>query len=103
MTKVHTFVIQDLRYWNNTRENPMNADNRIMFRLSTPKKEAFLNKVNEEGKKASEVLIWLIDRYLRSGEDLEESQSAPELKTIKDRVNQHDLEIQFLKQELLGE
>lgn len=82
---------------------PMNADNRIMFRLSTPKKEAFLNKVNEEGKKASEVLIWLIDRYLRSGGDLEESQSAPELKTIKNRVDQHDLEIQFLKQELLGE
>lgn len=81
----------------------MNADNRIMFRLSTPKKEAFLNKVNEEGKKASEVLIWLIDRYLRSGGDLEESQSAPELKTIKNRVDQHDLEIQFLKQELLGE
>ncbi|TWH53930.1 hypothetical protein CAL7102_01927 [Dulcicalothrix desertica PCC 7102] len=28
---------------------------------------------------------------------------TPDLKTIKDRVNQHDLEIQFLKQELLGE
>jgi hypothetical protein len=78
----------------------MNADNRIMFRLSTPKKEAFLSKVKQDGKKASEVLIWLIDKYL---EDLGESESVPEIETIKNQVERHDLEIQFLKRELLGE
>ena len=42
----------------------MNADNRIMVRVNTAKKDAFMKKVKQEGKSASEVLLELIDDYL---------------------------------------
>jgi predicted CopG family antitoxin len=74
-----------------------------MFRLSTPKKEAFLNKVKQDGKKASEVLIWLIDKYLEDLADLTESKPGRELEEVKSLIERHELEIQFLKRELLGE
>lgn len=35
-----------------------------MFRLTIPKKKAFLEKVDSEGRKASEVLNELIDNYI---------------------------------------
>ncbi len=35
-----------------------------MVRISTEKKEAFMDKVKQEGKNASEVLLDLIDSYL---------------------------------------
>ncbi|MBD2458326.1 hypothetical protein H6G80_30195 [Nostoc sp. FACHB-87] len=84
----------------------MNADNRIMVRISTEKKEAFMNKVKQEGKNASEVLLDLIDSYLgvlsRNNELEELKQGLRE--EIKAELRQElGGEIALLKQQLLGE
>jgi hypothetical protein len=84
----------------------MNADNRIMVRISTEKKEAFMNKVKQEGKNASEVLLDLIDSYLgvlsRNNELEELKQGLRE--EIKAELRQElGGEIALLKEQLLGE
>jgi SMC interacting uncharacterized protein involved in chromosome segregation len=83
----------------------MSADNRLMVRISTEKKEAFMKKASEEGKNASEKLLELIDGYLKlsdKGDELEELRQ--ELQDVKQKFGS---EIAFLKQEmqqkLLGE
>lgn len=78
----------------------MNADNRLMFRLSTVKKEAFLKKVQQEGKKASEVLVKLVDSYLESEQSQLDCSSIESIKTL---VERHEHEIELLKREMLGE
>jgi len=86
----------------------MSADNRIMVRISTEKKEAFMNKVKEEGKNASEVLLELIDSYLGSL-SLAKNHELEALKQglseeIKAELRQElGGEIALLKQQLLGE
>lgn len=54
----------------------MKADDRLTFRLPTSKKTQFLAKVEREGKKSSEVLNELVERYLQQqseqGSDIEE-------------------------------
>lgn len=51
------------------------AESRLNIRISPEKKDAFYNKVKQEGKNATDVLIDLIDQYLgikaESGEILE--------------------------------
>jgi hypothetical protein len=77
--------------------NNVKKDDRFMFRISASQKEAFLNKVNQEGKKASDVLLGLIDEYLSS------VQPADDLQELKQRVKQHEHEITLIKEKLLGE
>ncbi|MBE9212909.1 hypothetical protein IQ247_09425 [Plectonema cf. radiosum LEGE 06105] len=42
----------------------MKADDRLIFRLPTSRKMEFINKVEKEGRKTSEVLNELVERYL---------------------------------------
>lgn len=86
----------------------MSADNRIMVRISTEKKEAFMSKVKDEGKNASEVLLDLIDSYLGTS-SLTKSNDLEALKQglreeLKAELRQElGGEIALLKQQLLGE
>ncbi|MBD2770696.1 hypothetical protein [Iningainema tapete] len=68
----------------------MKADERIIFRISSSQKEAFMEKVNLEGKKPSEVLIGLVRKYL------EEPTETSEMEQIKQRLEN-------LEKRLLGE
>jgi hypothetical protein len=84
----------------------MNADNRIMVRISTAKKEAFMNKVKQEGKNASEVLLELIDSYLGVSGRYDELEER--LQTLKEELTEElreefKAEIALLKEKLLGE
>ncbi len=42
----------------------MKADDRLIFRLPTSRKTEFINKVEKEGRKTSEVLNELVEKYL---------------------------------------
>lgn len=59
------------------------AESRLNIRISPQKKEAFYEKVKQEGKNATDVLIDLIDQYLgikaQSGEILELKQRVEKL------------------------
>ena len=81
----------------------MNADNRIMVRISTSKKEAFMKKVNQEGKKASEVLLELIDEYLGVStvhSELDELRQKLREELSKELKEEFGSEIALLKQKL---
>ena len=84
----------------------MSADNRLMIRISTDKKEAFMNKVKEEGKNASEVLLDLIDSYLgvlARNHELEELRKGLREEIKAELKKELGGEIALLKQQLLGE
>ncbi len=84
----------------------MSADNRIMVRISTQKKEAFMNKVKQEGKNASEVLLDLIDGYLgllAKNNELEELRLKLTEELKAELRQELGGEIALLKQQLLGE
>ena len=59
------------------------AESRLNIRISPEKKEAFYEKVKQEGKNATDVLIDLIDQYLgvkaQSGEIVELKQRVEKL------------------------
>jgi len=59
------------------------AESRLNIRISPQKKEAFYEKVKQEGKNATDVLIDLIDQYLgikaQSGEIVELKQRVEKL------------------------
>ena len=59
------------------------AESRLYIRISPQKKEAFYEKVKQEGKNATDVLIDLIDQYLgikaQSGEIVELKQRVEKL------------------------
>lgn len=46
----------------------MKADERLIFRLPAAKKAEFMAKVEKEGKKPSEVLNELVEKYLAEPE-----------------------------------
>lgn len=80
----------------------MNADNRIMVRVNTAKKDLFMKKAKEEGKSASEVLLELIDNYLGVSDkkdELEEFKQGLREELKKELGG----EIALLRQQLLGE
>ncbi|MBR8834126.1 MAG: hypothetical protein DSM106950_08810 [Stigonema ocellatum SAG 48.90 = DSM 106950] len=84
----------------------MNADNRIMVRVNTAKKDAFMKKVKQEGKSASEVLLELIDGYLGVSarkNELEELKQGLREEIKKELLQEFGGEIALLKQQLLGE
>ncbi len=84
----------------------MSADNRLMIRINTDKKEAFMNKVKEEGKNASEVLLDLIDSYLgvlARNDELEELRKGLREEIKAELKKELGGEIALLKQQLLGE
>jgi hypothetical protein len=77
-----------------------------MVRISTDKKEAFMNKVKEEGKNASEVLLDLIDSYLgvlARNDELEELRKGLREELKAELKKELGGEIALLKQQLLGE
>lgn len=76
----------------------MSADNRLMVRIDTKKKKAFMDKAKQEGKNASEKLLELIDNYLGVSiqpDEIEELRQ--ELKDVKEQLGG---EIAFIKKEL---
>ncbi|WP_375492759.1 hypothetical protein [uncultured Nostoc sp.] len=77
----------------------MRADDRIIFRINSTEKEAFMAKVQKENKKPSEVLISLVRRYL---EEEEQSQTL-DLEQIKLRLQEHENKLEILENKLLGE
>ncbi len=84
----------------------MSADNRLMIRINTDKKEAFMNKVKEEGKNASQVLLDLIDSYLgvlARNDELEELRKGLREEIKAELKKELGGEIALLKQQLLGE
>jgi hypothetical protein len=77
-----------------------------MIRINTDKKEAFMNKVKEEGKNASEVLLDLIDSYLgvlARNDELEELRKGLREEIKAELKKELGGEIALLKQQLLGE
>ena len=62
------------------------AESRLNIRISPEKKEAFYEKVKQEGKNATDVLIDLIDQYLgvsaESGDILELRQRVEKLEEV---------------------
>ncbi|HYX17486.1 MAG TPA: hypothetical protein VE944_24645 [Nostoc sp.] len=73
----------------------MTADNRLMVRISTEKKNAFINRAKIEGKNATEALLALIDKYIGQGEN-----QGDELEEIRQRLKTHEAEILSLKQKM---
>ncbi len=77
-----------------------------MVRISTEKKEAFMDKVKQEGKNASEVLLDLIDSYLgvlTRSNDLEELKQGLREELKAELRQELGGEIALLRQQLLGE
>jgi hypothetical protein len=77
-----------------------------MIRINTDKKEAFMNKVKEEGKNASQVLLDLIDSYLgvlARNDELEELRKGLREEIKAELKKELGGEIALLKQQLLGE
>ncbi len=77
-----------------------------MVRISTEKKEAFMDKVKQEGKNASEVLLDLIDSYLGAlarTNDLEELKQGLREELKAELRQELGGEIALLRQQLLGE
>ncbi|AKG21370.1 hypothetical protein [Calothrix sp. 336/3] len=62
------------------------AESRLNIRISPEKKDAFYQKVKQDGKNATDVLIDLIDQYLgskvESGEILELKQRVEKLEEV---------------------
>ena len=62
------------------------AESRLNIRISPDKKDAFYQKVKQEGKNATDVLIDLIDHYLgiraESGEIVELKQRVQKLEEV---------------------
>jgi hypothetical protein len=69
----------------------MKADDRLTFRLPTVRKADFLKKVEKEGKKTSEVLNELVERYLE-----QQLEQTSDIEEIKSRLNK-------LEEKLMGE
>jgi maltose-binding protein MalE len=62
------------------------TESRLNIRISPEKKDAFYQKVKQDGKNATDVLIDLIDQYLgnkvESGEILELKQRVEKLEEV---------------------
>ncbi|MDJ0620336.1 MAG: hypothetical protein QNJ63_26960 [Calothrix sp. MO_192.B10] len=62
------------------------AESRLNIRISPEKKDAFYQKVKQDGKNATDVIIDLIDQYLgnkvESGEILELKQRVEKLEEV---------------------
>ncbi|MBO3462353.1 hypothetical protein G7B40_028985 [Aetokthonos hydrillicola Thurmond2011] len=78
-------------------EQRMKADDRIIFRINSSEKNAFMAKVAKEGRKPSEVLIDLVRKYVQ------ESSQTLDLEEIKQRLEQHETKLSLLEEKLLGE
>ena len=77
-----------------------------MVRVNTAKKDAFMNKVKQEGKSASEVLLELIDDYLgvsAKKNEWEELKQGLREEIKKELQQELGGEIALLRQQLLGE
>lgn len=77
----------------------MRADERIIFRINSSEKEAFIAKVQKENKKPSEVLVSLVRKYLEE----EEQDQTLDLEQIKLRLQEHENKLEMLENKLLGE
>ncbi len=69
----------------------MKADDRIIFRLSSSLKAAFIEKVEKLGKKQAEVLIELLQEFV------EKPDASSELELVKHRLLELESEVSKLK------
>ncbi|MDZ7961472.1 MAG: hypothetical protein RMY34_26925 [Aulosira sp. DedQUE10] len=72
-------------------------NNQIIVRMDDETKEAFMNKVQSEGKTASELIMGWIRSYLA-----EERHEAPELTQIHTDLETLKQQVALIQNELLG-
>ncbi|WP_414548519.1 hypothetical protein [Anabaena sp. CCY 0017] len=71
--------------------------NQIIVRMDDQTKEAFMNKVQSEGKTASELIMGWIRSYIA-----EERQEAPDLTTMHAELQNLKQQVAVIQNELLG-
>lgn len=72
-------------------------NNQIIVRMDDETKEAFMNKVQSEGKTASELIMGWIRSYLA-----EEPQEAPDLAQMHTDLENLKQKVALIQNELLG-
>ncbi|MBH8575106.1 hypothetical protein I8752_19220 [Nostocaceae cyanobacterium CENA369] len=72
-------------------------NNQIIVRMDDETKEAFMNKVQSEGKTASELIMGWIRSYLA-----EERHEAPDLSTMHRDLENLKQQVAVIQNELLG-
>ena len=71
--------------------------NQIIVRMDDQTKEAFMNKVQSEGKTASELIMGWIRSYIA-----EERQEAPDLNKMQADLKNLKQQVAVIENELLG-
>ncbi|MEI2581752.1 hypothetical protein [Scytonema sp. PRP1] len=71
--------------------------NQIIVRMDDETKEAFMNKVQSEGKTASELIMGWIRSYLT-----EETQATPDLSKMNADLENLKQQVAVLQNELMG-
>ncbi|WP_242049152.1 hypothetical protein [Aulosira sp. FACHB-615] len=93
-------VITDLGFAatnNMAKRQTTKLNNQIIVRMDDETKEAFMNKVQSEGKTASELIMGWIRSYLA-----EERQEAPDLTTMHMELENLKQQVALIQNELLG-
>lgn len=78
-------------------QDTLKLDERIVARIDKPTKEAFMQRVESEGKNASEVILQWIRQYLEN----EQSQHV-DINQVYSELNDLKVKMFHIESELLG-